>query len=556
MGLDINQLVWDFIRDHPAQLGGYAVLLLVFPLAIVVIPKYYTQIIDTLKQDKQPDFRILLGLLLLANLMFTGLEKLDSSYIPKFQEYIRYRLTRAVLEHYKEKPYDTQQVGELISMLVKLPLIVKELINHFRSDILPLLFVVVAMLAEFALIDVGLPAIVLGGIGAIWVICKGQIDEALDIAAEGEIQRDGIHQELAEIFENLPDVYAMGTEEAELERLTQMEAAASHVHHAIFTRVVGVKTCINLVATLVLLGCVYYAEQLRRQGKISVSKVVQVGVTLFFVVGKVDSVVGEVPGFVYNMGMYRKCRQFFLAMQSEQEMSVRVGAEVEVDVPLALLPIVWEDVNVQYEAETRPLKDFSLRVEPGTTLLITGTIGAGKSTLVKTLLGMVPYTGNVYLGSFNIRDLPLDLVRRTILYIPQSPPIMNRSLYETVAYGQPGVSRQRVEALWTKYDISALIPYDLDFVVGHRGEKLSGGQRMVLYLVRILLLEEPHILILDEPTASLDPESVQRVLDLVRGVVAHTRGTTLIISHDQRVEVLADQTIRLQDGRLVATSSL
>jgi len=214
-----------------------------------------------------------------------------------------------------------------------------------------------------------------------------------------------------------------------------------------------------------------------------------------------------------------------------------------------------ENVVVQYAAAERPALDgVTLRIAHGTAVGIIGTTGAGKSTLVDVILGLVPPThGRVIVDGENI-GLNLRGWQDQIGYVPQTIFLTDDTLLRNIAFGipdseiEPGALDRAVRAAHLQ-EFVAELPAGLATVVGERGVRLSGGQRQRIGIARALY-HDPSVLVLDEATSALDVETEAEVM----GTVAALRGrkTLIVIAHRLATVEYCDRVIRLERGHVVA----
>jgi ATP-binding cassette, subfamily C, bacterial CydCD len=190
--------------------------------------------------------------------------------------------------------------------------------------------------------------------------------------------------------------------------------------------------------------------------------------------------------------------------------------------------------------------DAELVVSPGETVALTGPSGCGKSTVLAVILGLRrPDAGAVTLGGVDLADLDLDEWRRHVAWVPQRPHLFARSLADNVRLGSPAASGAEVaDALDAAglREVVRRLPDGADTLLGEGGAGLSAGERQRVSLARAFVRDAP-LLLLDEPTASLDIETETDVLAAVRRLVEGR--TALIVAHRPALAALADRVVEL-----------
>jgi ATP-binding cassette subfamily B protein/subfamily B ATP-binding cassette protein MsbA len=212
----------------------------------------------------------------------------------------------------------------------------------------------------------------------------------------------------------------------------------------------------------------------------------------------------------------------------------------------------FEQVSFGYDRQRPVLHQVTLDLPAGSTLAVVGASGAGKSTLASLVPRFFdPHDGRVLLDGHDLRDLKLADLRDQVAVVLQEPFLFPLSVHQNVAYGRPGASRAQVEAAARAAGADAFVrnlPQGYDTVLGERGASLSGGERQRLAIARALLKDAP-VLVLDEPTASLDAATEHDLLAALRELM---RGrTTLVIAHRLSTVRDADQIVVLDRGRIV-----
>jgi len=222
--------------------------------------------------------------------------------------------------------------------------------------------------------------------------------------------------------------------------------------------------------------------------------------------------------------------------------------------PRAIEAVVQlDDVTVSYPSRPAPALDgVDLMLRPLETVALVGESGAGKSTLAALLLGLLrPNDGAVRVGTSDLAVCDVDAWRARLAWVPQRPTLFRGTVAENIRLGVPHASDEEVReaaALAGAADFVEALPARYRTVVGDGGRAVSAGQLQRLALARAFL-RDSDLLILDEPTANLDPESV----DVVVGTLEAMRGerTIVVVTHDAAVASCADRIVRLERGRIV-----
>ncbi|WP_162621874.1 ABC transporter ATP-binding protein [Microbacterium suaedae] len=207
--------------------------------------------------------------------------------------------------------------------------------------------------------------------------------------------------------------------------------------------------------------------------------------------------------------------------------------------------LVLDRIRFSYDGGDPVLDGFALQIRPGEVVALTGPSGVGKTTAARLALRMWdPDDGAVRVDGVDIRDLPDDELRALVTAVPQSSPLLRGTIRENIVLGDPRASEERIREAADAaglLDAATGLPSGLDTPIGEHGTGLSGGQRARVAIARALL-PRPRVLVLDEPTASLDPEADAAILDVIRRtsdravlLIAHRPAT--IAAADRRVEL-------------------
>lgn len=225
--------------------------------------------------------------------------------------------------------------------------------------------------------------------------------------------------------------------------------------------------------------------------------------------------------------------------------------ETSAVLPRAALAVDFQHVGFEYEPGRSVLHDIDLHIDAGVNVAVVGETGSGKSTLAKLLCRLAdPTTGRILVGGVDLRDVGRVQRAAGVRLVPQDGFLFDTTLIENVRYGRPDATDVEVMDAFESLGLSSWVaglPAGINTAVGERGDALSVGERQLVALARAQLAD-PGLLILDEATSSIDPET-ERKLSHALATLAQGR-TTISIAHRLSTAVAADRVIVLDAGHV------
>ncbi len=257
-------------------------------------------------------------------------------------------------------------------------------------------------------------------------------------------------------------------------------------------------------------------------------------------------------GWVVNILQQGAASMGRLARITDTEPEIRDTPATRTSITSVEGSIEFRDVTFRHKNAALPaLEGINLSIPAGTTLAIVGYTGSGKSTLVSLIPRLYDVTeGELLIDGINVKEIPLEVLRASVGFVPQETFLFSDSIAENIRYGVPHAAMEEVRRAAEISQISRDIegfPYGFETVLGERGITLSGGQKQRTSIARAVL-REPKILILDDALSAVDTYTEEEILKRLRQVM---RGrTSILISHRISTVKDADQIVVLHEGKI------
>jgi thiol reductant ABC exporter CydC subunit len=356
--------------------------------------------------------------------------------------------------------------------------------------------------------------------------------------------RGGLSAELVELLQAAPELVVYGREHDRLVRVREADRLLARIAQR-DALAAGIGDALQLCAAgATVAGVLWLSVDATAEGRLDR---VLVAMLALLALASFDAV-QPLAGAVRDLGATVAAGSRVL------ELVDRRPRIADPDRPLPAAPgaVCLEDVRARYGPDDRAVLDgASLRLEPGCRVALVGESGAGKTTVTNLLLRFLdPEQGRGTIGGRDLRELRQEDVRRAIAVAGQDAHLFSTSIRENVRLARPDADDaelERVLRLVGVWDWIATLPDRLDTLVGEQGRALSGGERQRLCVARALLAG-PQLLVLDEPTAHLDPPAAEA---LVRDVFAAAGDTSvLLITHRPEGLELVDEVLELRNGTI------
>jgi ATP-binding cassette subfamily B protein len=307
-------------------------------------------------------------------------------------------------------------------------------------------------------------------------------------------------------------------------------------------------TCVNFLRTSIMALMLY----LIYTRAITVGQFFSLFIYSFFIFGPLQEL-----GNIINV--YRETEASLNVFEGILRMPIERKPENPRPLPPdgSLRTLAFEGVTFQHQSASSPaVSDISFEVRRGQTIAFVGPSGAGKTTLVKLLVGLYPpAAGRILYNGVGSTDIDLDALRERLGFVTQDTQLFSGTIRENLLFVNPTASDADCFDVLRKAASDSLLARadrGLDTVIGEGGVKVSGGEKQRLSIARALL-RRPQLLVFDEATSSLDSLTEEGIVDTIREVAAGGDAITILIAHRLSTILHADRIFVLERGRIVET---
>jgi ATP-binding cassette, subfamily B, bacterial len=554
------KLLYGYLRDYWGLVALALTLATINQVFSLLDPLIFRYVIDSyatrFQEYSTGDFVRGVSMLLGAAMGVAFVSRVAKNFQDYFINVITQRLGARLysdgIRHSLELPYsvfEDQRSGETLGKLQKVRADVEKLISTFINvlftSLVGIIFVMIyALSVHWVIAPVYFLTVpILGVISSVLSRRIKQIQKV--IVAETA----ALAGSTTESLRNIELVKSLGLGQQEIARLnaTTDKILKLELKKVKYLRSLSFiqGTCVNLLRTSILFLMLYliYTQE------ITVGQFFSLFIYSFFIFGPLQEL-----GNVINI--YRET-EASLAVY-EGIMNTPKERKPLNPRPLAdLRTLAFEDVSFQHQSASSPaVSDISFEVERGQTIAFVGPSGAGKTTLVKLLVGLYPPgAGRILYNGVPSTEIDLDGLRERIGFVTQDTQLFSGTIRENLQFVNPAASDAECLAVLQKASCDSLLARadrGLDTVIGEGGVKVSGGEKQRLSIARALL-RHPQLLVFDEATSSLDSITEQGIVGTIRDVAAGGDAITILIAHRLSTILHADRIYVLEQGRIVET---
>jgi len=552
-------LLWPYLRPHRRVLLLVTAISIVGALLSVAQPAMVGLVIGSVQQSL-PLTGIVIGLVALV---------LITAVINGIQQYLLQRTAEGVVLDTRRllvgrmlrlpiEEFDTRRTGDLVSRVGSDTTLLRSVVTSGLVDAVSGALVFVGSVIAMALISLPLLGLTLVVVAVAIVTVVGLGGRIQKLTLTAQTQVGALAAGVARAIPGVRTIRAAGATDREIDELSVLAGDAYGTGIRLAKVMALIAPIIGIAMQGAFIAVLGVGGYLVADGSMQVAQLVAFILYLFMMIMPLGRVFQAYTATQNALGAVIRIRE--ITSLPEEDEAVRsqpslAGPEQVVVGPEPVPALSFADVSFGY-GDHRVLSEVSFTVPTGTKTAIVGPSGAGKSTILALIERFYdPSNGVIRLGGVDVREMSRTRTRAALGYVEQDSPVLAGTIRENLILGAPLATDEECEAVLAAVNLDGVLrrdPAGLSAQVGEDGILLSGGERQRLAIARALL-SRPEVLLLDEPTASLDGRNEQALRDAI-DAISHNH-TLILVAHRLATVVDADQILVLEDGRLQAVGT-
>jgi ABC-type multidrug transport system fused ATPase/permease subunit len=537
----------------------------------VLIPQITRYVIDIVIPERRFDQVPWLGFGILCIAIIIGsLNFLRSYTLSLAGQQTLYDLRRDLYSHLQTLSlsfFENQRTGTLMSRVTRDVESVEKLITTDVAEIIAETVTFIVIVSYLLYADWQLTVFIIITLPAMVALSQFFGSQMRSVYQEIQTQSVAINNHLQETLSNIKLIKAYAKEDCEIERFAGHNLANQKANIQATSLMAGFAPIIDVMNSLGHIVVLSYGSWEVMQNRLSVGEL-----TAFL--AYLNQINQPIKRYSRIINVLQKgatsLERIFELLDQESEVNDKPDA---ISLPALQGMLQFEQVEFAYSNGKTVLNNISFEINPGMTVALVGSSGAGKTTIANLAARFYdPQKGRILVDGHDLRDVQAASLRQQMGIVSQETLLLHSTVRENIAYAKPDATPAEIEAAATlayAHTFIVELPQGYETVIGERGVKLSGGQRQRIAIARALLAN-PRLLILDEATSSLDTESeylIQKALQQLLGdrtclVIAHRLSTIqradliLVIEHGKIFEQGTHQTLLKMGGRYAQLQAL
>jgi len=498
----------------------------------------------------------------------------DKIYYPMMEKFIRFELIDVIFKNI-EVNYEKEDISNHIIKALKIPNTVTSFTGRFIYWVVTFVLTTIVILSYIVYLNPLIGGMTLLVFVLFFIVYYYILMDTKNTSEQRENEEKNLMTNIDDVLSNSISIICTKKIKDEREYLTNKHSIYDEVHETQLWSTSTGGYAMSIIVTMILVIYVYVILRLYKNHKIDSTSTIKVIIIMLFFIRYIKT---SSQGSIRVIAEYGKL--------AENEMDIRKllvdksdTTGHKTDIPITG-DIEFKNVSFRYAgpsletgtpvvggaavtsletgtvtpAEDRPktLDNVSFKINARDRVAIIGTNGSGKSTIIKLLSGFFkPTEGQILFDGEDSRNINREYLRSKLSIVSQKVVLFNRSVLDNICYATNTPKEEVVKILdrLKIMNVFKKLPQGLDTLAGARGEKLSGGQRQIIYLLRSYLSNKP-ITIMDEPTAAVDAFHKKYVIQMMDEMAKKT--TMIVVTHDSEFAASFHKKIYIESGKIVS----
>lgn len=549
----ISNLIKPFLSNNKNILIVYFIFALIsYPLESLVIPKIFGKFFSEIKLNKNTYYIFFLKTIfftLFINICNSIMTYLDSIIIPKFNEYIVNYIYKKLLLNYQNS-YSNLELGKIVSRLNTLPGVIRELTTDLFNWLLPRALSIIIINIYLLYTEPILGIISIGLLVIILYYNYITYDKCIKISEERYKKYENRAEETQDKLSNLFSIYSSGNINEEIQKYEASNKDYRKSYEKTIlcsSKIKFVNTFIQCLMFIILNGIIIYNY---KNKKIDFAKMISLNMIVSYYIPCISTLMTSLPDYTNHIGIIKSLDKFLKMLEKKED------SRPELLINNGVINI--KNLTFSYDNKNKIFNNFTLEIKNGEKIGLLGTSGNGKSTLIKLIMGYYTIPNNtIFIDNKDINNYNLESIRSQISYLNQNTKLFNNTVYYNIQYGN-NLTTNKINELIKNFNLNSVFSNLTDGFntnVGVNGDNLSGGQKQIIQLLREygkIIMNKIKIIILDEPTSSVDPNTKDVIIKMISYI--STNITTIIVTHDISNLNIVNRIITLNNGKIMESN--
>lgn len=546
------KILSNYLKENKLLLIVYILfVLLSYPLEAIIIPQIYSRFFDALNISKEKEVFIkylfyLSIALIIINLSNCITSYIDSYILPSINEYLINYIYKNLLLKY-QNDYQEIELGKIVSRLTIIPQYFKEIMTDFCVWLLPKALTAIVINIYFFSINFKLGVISLLLIILFFYLNIFYFFKCSNISNERHKLFEQKNEDTQDKLYNMFSIYSSGNLEKEVNEYKNKTKIYTNKFKDNLKCIMNSTILTGVIIVIIFISLNSITSYLYIKKELSFESLMAVFITILYYIPCILHMNSSLPDIIHYYGALKSVDHFLKDLYNVDNNKKEYIENIIIKQGV----INIKNLNFGYN-DSLLFNNFNLKIKDNEKVAIVGMSGNGKSTLIKLIMGYYKVDdGSIFIDKNDINNFDLTNLRKQISYVNQNIRLFNKTLLENIQYGNK-LTKEEILDIFDEIGISNIfknLKDGLDTNVGVNGEKLSGGQRQIIHILRCIG-KQNKIVILDEPTASIDKKNSEYIIKAIEKLSKSS--TLIIITHNKQILKLVDRIITLDSGKIIS----